>query len=327
VNSALRSTADRQSAALVTAWEAAVDRGRGSVSLEAVATLLSKVKVPVAAADLSKLEVLLEVRTILGTFQVDATRIVLGIVRRGGLAALRDLNASPLVVKPVSVDAFLAAAPRTARATVGKLITGLSAKARETVREVVANGIRDGLPVEKIARQLREHIGLDTARAGRQLKLEVALRSNRVPRWALEEVYRQRRRGAVTLEAFVDRYQAGAQAAQVDSWLAAALDQRKASRALAIARTEVARAATETQKALWEQAIESGSLPRGRYMRRWNRRANPAPCPVCGPLRGSLAPIGGSYRHAYKGGPPAHPHCRCFETLELIEAGSRRRAA
>jgi len=75
-------------------------------------------------------------------------------------------------------------------------------------------------------------------------------------------------------------------------------------RAKAIAQTETTRAAREGGQAGYK---ESGVIEETEWVTVNDERV----CPVCGPLDGKRAPLGGTY--AGELSPPAHPGCRCFE--------------
>ena len=49
-------------------------------------------------------------------------------------------------------------------------------------------------------------------------------------------------------------------------------------------------------------------------MRVWNTRLDERVCPICGPLHGKRFPVWGEQ---FPLGPPAHPFCRCYETLRI----------
>lgn len=78
-----------------------------------------------------------------------------------------------------------------------------------------------------------------------------------------------------------------------------------------IARTEVTRAASEgtqqTQRELAQQGITMQPI--------WRTREDEIVCPICGP-RADLPIVAGNATMGEH--PPAHPRCRCWETLELV---------
>jgi len=93
------------------------------------------------------------------------------------------------------------------------------------------------------------------------------------------------------------------------------------SRARRIARTETIRAQSQGRSDSWRIAQEKGSLPEA-VVRVWMappESSNPnRPCEVCIGLDGEEAPLNGYYESDIIGsvdGPPAHPNCRCTETI------------
>jgi len=109
------------------------------------------------------------------------------------------------------------------------------------------------------------------------------------------------------IEAVVRKYETtpGMTRAQVEKLLEGALG---AKRAEVTAITEITRAAAQAtnhyQKALKEMGIE--------MKRVWNTNNDSLTCPICGPLNGKT-------EDEHAGEPPAHPRCRCFTTLRLVE--------
>ena len=95
------------------------------------------------------------------------------------------------------------------------------------------------------------------------------------------------------------------------------------ARAERIARTETIAAQAQGRSASWKVAQDTGALPN--VQRRWMApppSPNPnAPCEICLELDGSTALLNEPYDSIYVGyveGPPAHPSCRCTESLERI---------
>lgn len=84
------------------------------------------------------------------------------------------------------------------------------------------------------------------------------------------------------------------------------------TRARLIARTEVMTAANEGQRQAWDQAVDAGLLT-GREQQVWIVTPDDKLCPICEPLDGKTAPLGGEFETSEGNidGPPAHPNCRC----------------
>lgn len=94
-------------------------------------------------------------------------------------------------------------------------------------------------------------------------------------------------------------------------------------RAKMIARTETISAQAHGRNTTWRLADDAGILPK--VERTWTsapESPNPTrPCVICLDLDGKRAKIGESYRSKFIGpimSPPAHPHCRCTETLKKM---------
>jgi hypothetical protein len=97
-------------------------------------------------------------------------------------------------------------------------------------------------------------------------------------------------------------------------------EQLTRKRAQRIARTETIFAQAAGRSGAWKVAQEAGALPP--VQRLWIApppSPNPnRPCEICLELDGKTAPVNGVYESALAGpipGPPAHPSCRCTETL------------
>jgi len=90
-------------------------------------------------------------------------------------------------------------------------------------------------------------------------------------------------------------------------------------RAMSIARTETIAAQAQGRNATWQIASNSGSLPP--VVRIWisaPSSPNPnRPCEICEDLDTRTAPLGGTYDSIIGpiAMPPAHPMCRCSETI------------
>ena len=96
----------------------------------------------------------------------------------------------------------------------------------------------------------------------------------------------------------------------LDARVAQYADLMQHRRALRIARTELAFAANEGQKAALDEARAQG-LVVGQVVRRWTTADNEAVCSQCGDeLDGMTAPEGESFT-AEVDDPPAHPACGC----------------
>jgi hypothetical protein len=89
------------------------------------------------------------------------------------------------------------------------------------------------------------------------------------------------------------------------------------ARAETIARTEVMTASNRGQQEAWSQAEDAGLLT-GDEKQVWIVTPDDRLCPICEPLEGETAPLGGTFRVEGDDidGPPAHPRCRCTIGLQ-----------
>ena len=85
-------------------------------------------------------------------------------------------------------------------------------------------------------------------------------------------------------------------------------------RAEVIATTEVTRAysaaTNETQALLNETGLQMERV--------WNTQNDELVCPICGPLNQQPESV---WAGEFPEGPPAHPNCRCGESLRVVENG------
>lgn len=96
-------------------------------------------------------------------------------------------------------------------------------------------------------------------------------------------------------------------------------------RAEKIARTETIKAEAIGRNHAWLMAKDQKKLPEEEALERVWLAPPPSPnpnrpCEICRDLDGKTAPIDGFFESEFLGlieGAPAHPHCRCTETLEV----------
>jgi hypothetical protein len=172
----------------------------------------------------------------------------------------------------------------------GSRIVAITEPTRSAVRELVHGAIQDGLAPRLAARSIRGAIGLDPRSIKALQRFQAGLVKDGM---AHPEVVSR-----------AERY-------------AAQLLQR---RALTIARTETAEAASRGQRELWGQAVERGDLE-DTTERVW--LIGPDPCPECEEMEGETAPIDGYYDSPSEGevdGPPLHPNCVCSEAISSERA-------
>lgn len=171
------------------------------------------------------------------------------------------------------------------------LVVEITNDQRNTLRALVDRSIVSGEPPAKLAKNIRQVVGLHS-------------------KWATAvQSYEQRLlRGGMTPDkarAAANRY----------------ADQLLRKRATNIARTETLRAQNEGQRALWKQLGSQGFLDPDLVRRKWLITGDEKLCPYCSTMVGekAYAQIEGSFSTP-KGpiyAPPMHPQCRCGQALEV----------
>lgn len=205
-----------------------------------------------------------------------------------------------------------------------ELITGLTAIMRESIRDVLTQAFRDGLPVAAQARLIRQYIGLTPAqiRAVENYRrllesgdpgalretMGRALRDARYDRTIERTVTEGARLTRQQINAMVDRY----------------VSRQLKYRAEMIARTETIRAANAGQIEAWRQAQQQGYLATT-VRQKWIYTNDERTCTVCpqiAEMNPVGVPIGGVFRApggAVKQPPDPHPRCRCALGLLFVE--------
>jgi len=103
----------------------------------------------------------------------------------------------------------------------------------------------------------------------------------------------------------------------IEKRVAKKIEQLHNWRAENIARTESLTSAAKARNMVWEQAADAGYLDEGRVEREWLVAADERTCPVCAAMSGARAPLRGAYPSGLER-PPAHPSCRCAESLVYL---------
>jgi hypothetical protein len=196
-------------------------------------------------------------------------------------------------------DRFTPEVQRALRFLQDNFIKGLSAEAADAVEEALYDGMVEGWSVDKIAKVIRDVIGLN----GRQAQA-------------------------------VDNYRAGLEARggisaeEVDSLVGSYVDASLDYRAGMIAQTESVRSANLGLHEGYRQAIERGTFPHGAVRRHWQIARDEATCPVCLAIPGANED-GVAVEQPFDTNdgpimdPPVHPNCRCSVTyvtdLDMVE--------
>lgn len=163
------------------------------------------------------------------------------------------------------------------KALVGERITALSAETLAGVQAVIARGFREQIPAHKLARLLRQTVGLDARSAQAVMTFEQNLLASGTP--------------PSIARGMVRKYST----------------RKVAERALAIARTETVSLLNKGQRSALRQAVSANVLPENSE-RIWILTDDERLCPVCAELEGEQVPVNEDFS---VGDPPAHPNCRC----------------
>jgi hypothetical protein len=215
----------------------------------------------------------------LGRIAIDVRPLLEKALLRASLVGAEAFAEAVGIIPVTDVAAYRAQAERAARKLIGNLVTSIGQGQRLAIREVIATGYREGLPVKRLAETLRGVVGLDERRAGALAKFQAKLQAR------ADLTAPQRARLAAREEARLLK-----------------------SRTLAIAKTESVRAGSRAQEAVWQAAIAEGELAGEQLEREW--LPSPSACPeICAPLAGARAEIDGEFPGEGGDGPPAHPNC------------------
>lgn len=175
-------------------------------------------------------------------------------------------------------------AAEVARQHAGNLVRELTNDQEQVVRRFTQRAVLNDWTPEELADRLTRYIGLDTRSANAVENLRQGLIKRGIPKG-------------------VARQRSYAYARQL-----------RASRARNIARTELARSVAAAKRALWRDWRDDGLIDQY-AVRVWHTSKKEVDCPVCRPMNGQRAALDGLYKNG-RHGPPAHPNCQCWETLE-----------
>lgn len=177
----------------------------------------------------------------------------------------------------------------------GLLLDSLEASVRETVRDILIRGQREGTPVRLQAKAIADAIGL-------------------TPRQSISVLNIQNTAYQAAIDAGKTIGQAEAIAAKAS---AAASKRALLYRATNIARTETLRAANFGQLAVWEQYQREGLLP-ANATKVWIVTPDDRLCvKICRPMDGVEALVTGDFETPAGAMrmPPAHASCRCAAAI------------
>ena len=170
-----------------------------------------------------------------------------------------------------------------------KLITAITEAQRETVRTMVAEGLKGDWTVDQLGRKIRGTVGLH-------------------PAWAQAVVrFEDRQYNALIAEGKSESVAAATAARRAEIKRKRLLK----ARGLNIARTEVQTASNLGKFASWDHAISKGFASR-----QSTKEFSPGPgaCEICSPISGEVVPWDQPFSNG-KMMPPFHPSCRCTANL------------
>jgi hypothetical protein len=172
------------------------------------------------------------------------------------------------------------------RRRAGELVTGVSAQARQQIRDAIEEGFVEGVPVRTTARSIRNSIGLD-ARLGRAVRT---------------------RTEALSASGLADDV--------VDRLVSRYADGLLKYRAENIARTETIAASNQGVLDSWRQAEREDLMPKGMQKRWIAALGSKRTCKICDELgRSEPVPINEEFYSSVLGTsfarPPSHSSCRC----------------
>lgn len=164
-------------------------------------------------------------------------------------------------------------------------VQGITTTTMEALRQPLMEGVAQGIPTPRIARELVPKIGL-TAPQARALETYAA---------SVQELPLARRQALVARKAA----------------------QLRRKRAMTVARTETQAALNTAADTFYEQASAAVGLAPGALKRYWLTAAGPRLCERCAPIPG-LNPDGRTFGEPFAtpegpyARPPLHPNCRCL---------------
>lgn len=182
-----------------------------------------------------------------------------------------------------------------------QLVTRVSEETRLALRELIVQGLRDGIPPRKLMRMIMDSVGLNAQQAAALANYRTALEA--------EE---------------------GLSEANVDKAVAKYGQRLLKARKLMIARTETMRFVNAGKLESALQAQAQGYLDQG-AVKEWlaaPEELEPPVCPICSGLNGMQVPLFGAFPIGRESAssssssvtavlaPPAHPYCRC--TIKIL---------
>lgn len=211
---------------------------------------------------------------------------------------------------------------------VDAIVGTLEDDAREAIVEAIERGAAEQLTDRQVAKVIGQHLGLDKRRAiavenYRRFVYDFRARQDmerlikRKPKGLRDRLQRggfKRKEWRLIREHGAKRTLSDQ---RLDNMVRDYSDRLKKERALNIAQYEIILAQNRGKEFAWEEAQASGALLPG-AKRKWVTRGDGRVCPICSPMSGRLADIGGVW-HTSKGDVSTpnevHSTCRCKEVL------------
>lgn len=253
-------------------------------------------------------------------------------------AVLLRIIAATQEVPAAAVGAFTVNNPWAAQYAAtfaAQLVQQVDEATRYAIRRIILRGQQDGWTIDRMARALRDTVGLHDRQAQAVANLRDTL--DAVARGATPPAGLGTDGGPFSLAArsgpgSVSTVAPGMTQSQVDSVVARYADRALRYRARLIARTETVRSANAGLLSSWRQAQADGYID-GTAWVEWVVNPDERLCSTCASLGAQsdgavgVAPVGGQFISATPGKrdlvmathdqPPAHPACRCTLVLHV----------
>ena len=246
---------------------------------------------------LQEIEVALRSLRLAESFAKTKAREVEGLVRPHVENSVENVarEAVPTALD-ISSRQFLSvadAAAAHAKKFAAQHITGTTRETQLAVRNLMAYGIRNGMPPRAISKHLQDQIGLTAQHQQAVLNYrDQLIKAGQIPR------------------------------GQIDTMVTLYADRLRRHRALMIARTEVMYALNSGRLMVWREGVKLGHIP-ATARKRWITAEDERTCAVCEPMHGVTVPLDDLFtitfakeKTATYDSPPPHPHCRCI--LQLV---------
>jgi len=207
-------------------------------------------------------------------------------------------------------DSFAPSVQQNIRRAQDVFIAQLESDARDSIQTIISDGVRNGTPLDDVASNIRDLIGLTDTQAQAVLNYQRMLME--LDPGALARQLRNTDYDAVLQDAIDNDTSLSDAAIQsmVDDYTDNYLDYRAAT----IAQTESTRAANAGLHDAYSQAVERGALPEDAITRQWQLADNP--CPICESIADNNEDgVGLNEDFDSDEGPisdpPVHPNCEC----------------